>query len=157
MLQQQTYCAKQKTLESLKKKLLKLQQQQPLSPGLLHKGQRETLSSALVCASGFAVLGLVEGICSAGGLVLLVDGLVGLPVSRYRGKTCRKKSHKSSTRPLQCICIIYDPCSRPPTTVDAHIKTAGTRKIKSFVFSRLSQGLCVHRFTTQLGRFVIWT
>ena len=54
----------------------------------------------------FAVLGLVEGVSGAGGLVLLVDGLVGLSVPGHAGETWTQ-THNSSLNAEQKTDICY--------------------------------------------------
>ena len=61
----------------------------PLSSALLHKKSRGKTLCRYTAAPGlsvrtgarFAVLSLVEGVRLAGGLVLVIDGLVGVSVS----------------------------------------------------------------------------
>lgn len=70
--------------------------------------------AVLVRAGWFAVLRLVEGVGRAGGLVLLVDGLVGFSVSWYGGKTCRDKPQVFNTTPAMHMYYSWSRLIRAP-------------------------------------------
>lgn len=68
------------------------------------KGKTGYIFSNVLCSVSsnpwFAVLSLVEGICWTRRFILLVNGLIGVSVSRYRRETCRERSNIQHKLPL---------------------------------------------------------
>lgn len=115
-------------------------------------GERKNSGPGLSVRAGrwLAVLGLVEGVRRACGLVLLVDGLVGFSVSGHGGEPCGDKTPKQSLQPaperpahaqhrvcVASLLLFKQFPARPRAVERAHNKAkkknqAGTLKFKGF-------------------------